>query len=197
MEDPFKASEQFPVCPELSLPPLRSNKQDRQRGLLTDSTNHFTVSQNHCCQTMRPAARVHAQQMQHGSTAADSVAVHRKSCLEHTRTRCVDAVTTPAEPKGRADGGDRATELLSSLTEEEFWDAARAELLDTAEAVRHRSCMTQLQGGSPLKMSELFVHDGRTQHTPHPRNPSGQLLPSGITPLLGKLLSGIRAQGLH
>ncbi|KAL3143474.1 hypothetical protein ABBQ38_002282 [Trebouxia sp. C0009 RCD-2024] len=196
MQDPFQASDRFPVCPELSLLPSRSSQQDRQQGLLTDSTNFSTAPRSLCCQTVKPAARGHAQQMRHGSTAADAavtavdghcMAVQRKSCLELIRPRCDDAVTVPAQPRGRADRADRADtaeELLSSLTEEEFWEAARAELLDTADAVRHRSCMSQLQGGSPCKMPELPVHDGGSQNTPDPRKPIGQLLPSGITPLL-------------
>lgn len=194
IEDPFQASDRFPVCPELSLLPSSSNQQHRQQGFLTDSTHYFTAPRNLCCQTVKPAARVHAHQMRHGSTAADaavtavlgdSMAVETNSCLEPIRTRCDEAVTVPAQPSGRA---DRVGDLLRSLTEEEFWEAARAELLDSADAVRQRSCMSQLQAGSPRKMPELPAHDGRSQNTPDPRKCTGQLLPSGITPLLGKLL---------
>lgn len=191
LEDPFKASEQFPVCPESSLLiPTSSNMQERLQGLLTDCTNQHAGPPSRCCQAVKAAAGV--QQLRQGSRGdapvtaghGNSKAPQRRSCLEQDTRRCDDAFSGQGQAQGKALG---ATELLSSLTEEEFWAAAREELLDTAEAVRHRSCMSQLQGVSPLKMPELSVHDGRSQHTPDPRKHTGLHLPSGITPLLGQL----------
>ncbi len=82
-----------------------------------------------------------------------------------------------AESGGRA---ELATERLSSLTEHDFWEAARAELLDTAEPVRHRSCISELDTACPSEMSKLSMVADKMQHTPEPRMNKGLVPPSGI-----------------
>ena len=177
MEDPFQASEQFPVCPELPLSLPNKDTQDSQQGLLTDCTNQ---PQGRRCQPARLPAKPWSQQVRH----ADSMATRKENCRDHDRRGCNQALGMQAQLRGRT---ELATELLSSLTEEEFWEAARAELLDTAEPVRHKSCIGELDGVSPVKAIQLPVLASRMQHTPEPRVNNGPVQPSGITPLLGEL----------
>ena len=197
MEDPFKASEQFPICPGMCLLLPNSNKQDSRQGcLLTDCTNQLASLQSRHCQTVRPAPKSHSQQMPHCSRSGAAVTAALKHSMDPQQGThqdengmCEHRLSMQAESRGRA---ELATELLSSLTEDEFWEAARAELLDTVEPVRHRSCISQLGSVCPIEISALSIVADKMQHTPEPRTNKGLVLLSGITPLLGKFASNAR-----
>lgn len=191
MEDPFKASEQFPICPELCLPLPNSGKQDSQQAfLLTDCTNQLPGRQSHHCQSVRPSPSFHSLQVlpsrpdaAETSRFKGSMGTQQRIYQKGDRRRCEQALSMPAEFRG---GGEPAAELLSSLTEDEFWEVARAELLDTAEPVRHRSCVGELDSECPITMRGLPVVADKEQHTPQPRLYTGPFASSGISPLLGK-----------
>ena len=184
LEDPFKASEQFPICPELCLSLPDSKKQDsRQSCLLTDCTNQLAGPQS---RTVRP--KCHSQQMPHCSRPGAAVTATLKGSPathqgDDRKRRCEQAVSMPTESRGKT---KLATELLSSLTEDDFWEAARAELLDTAEPVRHRSCISGMDTVCPFQMNELGIIADRTQHTAEPSMNMRPIPPSSITSLLCK-----------
>ena len=189
MEDPFKASEQFPICPDLCLSLPNSEKQDSwQSCLLTDCTNQMANLYSRHCRAVRPPPESQSQQCSRSGAAVtaafkDSMAPHQGTYQHDGERRCEQALSMRAESGGRA---ELATERLSSLTEHDFWEAARAELLDTAEPVRHRSCISELDTACPSEMSKLSMVADKMQHTPEPRMNKGPVPPSGITPLLCK-----------
>ena len=199
IEDPFKASEQFPVCPELSLWLPRSIKQIKQYDLLADCTNQLASIQSQQFQHLRlpvksrakhrPRAEAATAVRQEYSTAAqtDSCPNHDKKGLGHalrihTADKAQHALRTHVEDRAQP-----ASEL-SSLTENEFWEAARGDLLDTAEAVRHQSRVNQLSALTPVRMEELSLYPSGQHQTPLPRLQAGLTHQRGITPLLGNTL---------
>ena len=185
MEDPFKASEQFPICPDLCLSLPNSKKQDSQQEcLLIDCTHQLTNPQSRHCQTVRPPSTSPPQPMPCSSRSDAAVtAALKESMAPHQGTYQNGSRSMQAESRGRA---ELATETLSSLTDNDFWEAARAELLDTAEPVRHKSCISDLDTVCPSEMSALPMVADKMQHTPEPRMNIGPVPASGITPLLCK-----------
>lgn len=203
MEDPFKASEHFSICPELclSLPNTlpNSDRQDSQQAcLLTDCTNQLAGRQNHHRQIVRSSPSLCSllcprPDVAETSGLKGSMGTQQGTCQEDNRRRCELALSLQAEFKRQAEPG---TELLSSLTEDEFWEAARAELLDTAEPVRHKSCIGELDSPCPITMCGLPVIADEKQHTPQPMMSTGPASSSGISPLLGKSPVQARCTGL-
>ena len=167
LEDPFRASNAFPLLPAFA-----------------DACCHqlpHATSSTHCSSTH--LATCHGQ---HNSTglATNTAHLSRHGPKRHSSSNCRGV--NKAAPVTRLSGNphqptnsDFVTPVkaaeLSSLGEQEFWDAARADLVDTAEAVRHplHGCGVL----SPVTLPSLAASwNGNTAVTGD----------SGITPLIGE-----------
>ena len=210
-EDPFIASTLFPVYAELA-----SSVRPMSFGPLTDCTNQLGSAQHQTTQlqatqhqdtqtqaTQRVSKPQKSRARQHGvHRSQPAAAVSKDSGFAFrpcAKTRDGLVHSTAAIPHigssqrhGLACSASGAVAELTSLTEEEFWQAARADLLDTAETVRHKSRLQICPVGvvSPGGMPQAALL-GRSQlMTPKAELPGnakcGQLY--GITPLLGILV---------
>ena len=202
IEDPFKASDQFPVCPELSLWRPGSTEQVKQYDLLAECTNQLAGIQDKQPQHLRLPVKSRTKQRQHRpkpeaatavrprcSTAAqaDSCTHLHRRVFGHALSNHIGDRAQPACKTHIVDRAQPASEL-SSLTENEFWEAAREDLLDTAEAVRHQSRVAQLTALTPVRMQQLSLYASGQEQTPLPRLQAALTHQSGITPLLGKIV---------
>ncbi|KAA6423906.1 MAG: hypothetical protein FRX49_05865 [Trebouxia sp. A1-2] len=184
-EDPFKASAMFPVYAELagSRP-------------LTDCTNQLasTGIQSHQHGYM-PHTVAQSRQSRHASKSAADVnkaansvlALHQASAKSAYSGQQACGPTSAVEPmpaQRLTCSAPDAAAVLTSLSEADFWQAARADLTDTAETVKHRSrlCYSLLMASTPVKVHQMKAFGGSMAQTP--KLAMHQAHDSGITPLL-------------
>ena len=205
-EDPFIASTLFPAYAELA-----SSVRPVSFGPLTDCTNQLGSAQHQATQhqdtqtqaTQRVSKPQKSRARQHGVHRSQPAAELSKDsgfafrpCAKTrdglVRSTAVIPDISSLQRHGLACSASGAVAELTSLTEEEFWQAARADLLDTAETVRHKSRLQicSIVAVSPGGMPQAALL-GRSQlMTPQAELPGdakcGQLY--GITPLLGILV---------
>ena len=201
-EDPFKASAMFPVCAELAGSSNASGSSP-----LTDCTNqlastgirvqqhalvqHTFAKSRHSRHTSKSAADV--------SQVADSaLALHqasaKDSCAYSGQQACGPVSAAEPMPAQRLTcSASDAAAALTSLSEPDFWQAARADLTDTVETVKHRSrlCDEGSQASTPEKVHQMKALSGSMAQTPKPG--MRQAHHSGITPLLGMLILPVPA----
>lgn len=183
-EDPFKASAMFPVYAEVS------------SGMpLTDCTNQLPSIQG--CQLMAEARKSRPRRKHqlsrstatclsaatdsgsafHAAAKSQHASVSQQTCAE-----AAEAQAVTAQHKLTHSASDAAA--LTSLSEDDFWEAARADLTDTAEVVRHRSRLHEGGGAdSPVRTRQMSTFNDDLSRTPKAR--MYPMLHSGITPLLG------------
>ena len=193
-EDPFKASAMFPVYAELagSRP-------------LTDCTNQLasTGIQSHQHGYM-PHTVAQSRQSRHASKSAADVnkaansvlALHQASAKSAYSGQQACGPTSAVEPmpaQRLTCSAPDAAAVLTSLSEADFWQAARADLTDTAETVKHRSrlCYSLLMASTPVKVHQMKAFGGSMAQTP--KLAMHQAHDSGITPLLGMLILHVPA----
>ena len=196
-EDPFKASAMFPVYAE----PAGSSHASGSSPL-TDCTNQLASTGIHSHQhALVQHTFAQSRHRKHASKsavdvnmAADSVlTLHQASAKErcaYSGQQACDAVPA-AEPMSAQRftcSASDAAAVLTSLSEEDFWQAARADLTDTVETLKHRSrlCDALSQASSPVRVYQMKALSGSMAQTPKP----GMHQPNypGITPLLGMLI---------
>lgn len=183
-EDPFKASAMFPVYAEVS------------SGMpLTDCTNqppsiqgcqHLAKAQKSRPRRKRQLSRSTATGLSaatgSGSAFRAAVKSQHASVSQQTCTEAAEAQAVAAQHRLTRSASDAAA--LTSLSEQDFWDAARADLTDTSEVVRHRSRLHEgVDPDSPVRTRQMSTFSDDVSQTPKAK--MYPMLHSGITPLLG------------
>ncbi len=196
-EDPFKASAMFPVYAELA-----GSSNASGISPLTDCTNqlastgirshqHGLVQRTFAQSRQRRRASKPAAGV---SKVADSaLALHQASAKERCAYSWQQACgpTPAAEPmpaQRLTCSASDAAAALTSLSEEDFWQAARADLTGTVETVKHKSrlCDGLSQASTPVKVHQMKALSGSMAQTPEAAMHQAHY--SGITPLLGMLI---------
>ncbi|KAL0039818.1 hypothetical protein WJX77_008866 [Trebouxia sp. C0004] len=178
-DDPFKASAMFPVYAELAGSSPLTDCTNQLAGTGIQSHQHALVQHTFASKS---AADVNI-------VADSALALHRAS----TKQRCAYTgqqafgPTLAAEPlpaQRLTCSASDAAAALTSLSEEDFWQAARADLTDTVETVKHRSrlCDSFHKVSTPEKVHQMKALSGSMAQTPKPAMHQAHF--SGITPLL-------------
>ncbi len=196
-EDPFKASAMFPVYAELAGSSNASGSSP-----LTDCTNQLARTGIHSHQhALVQHTFAQSRHRRHASKSAADVskvadtalALHQASAKgRHTysgQQACGSVPAAEPMPAQRLTcSASDAAAALTSLSEEDFWQAARADLMDTAETVKHKSrlCDALLKSSTPVRLHQMKALSGSIAQTPKPGMREAHY--SGITPLLGMLI---------
>ena len=203
-EDPFKASAMFPVYAELAGSSNASGSSP-----LTDCTNqlaskgmhshqhalvqHTFAQSRHRRHASKSAADVHL--------AADSAQVlHQASATQQCACSCQQAcgpvpAAEPMPAQRLTRSASDAAAALTSLSEEDFWQAAQADLTDTVETVKHKSrlCDACSQASTPEKVHQMKALKGSIPVAQTPKPGMLEAHYSGITPLMGMLILPVPA----
>jgi len=191
-EDPFKASAMFPVYAELAGSSNASGSSP-----LTDCTNQLAStgiqSRQHVL-VQHTTAQSRERRYASKSAAvvnmvADSeLACHQTSAKQRYSGQQACGPVSAAEHMPAQRLTCSASHALTSLSEEDFWQAARADLTDTVETVKHRSrlCHDLVKASTPVKAHQMKALSGSMAQTPKPAMHQAHY--SGITPLLGMLI---------
>ncbi len=198
-EDPFKASTMFPVYAELAGSSNASGSSP-----LTDCTNQLASTGIHSHQhALVPHTFAQSRHRRHASKSAADVskvadlalALHQASAKgRHTcsgQQACVSVPAADPMPAQRLTcSASDAAAALTSLSEEDFWQAARADLTNTVETVKHKSrlCDACSQASTPEKVHQMKALIAQT-----PKAGMLEAHYSGITPLLGMLMLPVPA----
>ena len=211
VQDPFAASLLFPVYAESGMtdcrPPFtdctnqgsslhqqarqskaRGARRKPQRhssdrpGLVADATSDFSF-----CTPVKTSGHLPATQAySEGPDAeADEAAARVRAYSEGPDA---EADTLAVQVAARAVDASRWSASctaagLTSMTEEQFWEAARADLTDTADPVRHRSRLQSCQVGGHTPTETPACPSVRS--SPELCSASADAHCRGITPLLG------------
>ena len=201
-EDPFKASAMFPVYAELAGSCNASGSSP-----LVDCTNQLASTGIHSHQhALVPHKLAQSRHRRHASKSTADVckiadaalALHQASAKgRHTysgQRACGSVPAAEPMPAQRLTcSASDAAAALTSLSEEDFWQAAQADLTDTVETVKHKSrlCDACSQASSPEKVHQMKALIGSIAQTPKPGTHEAHY--SGITPLLGMLILPVPA----
>ena len=204
-QDPFEASLLSPVCVE----PCKVGS----RGPLLDQTNlagHTLQQASHRTHQHNQRSEWHRHKPYETATALAlacnaapgfQTPIQAKTVMSSAHAPSAGAIAKCAGDVDRVDAQMPAACMaagmtadpgagLTALTEEQFWESARADLTDTAEPVRHRSrlhgCQPEAESPTDLKWSSPVTSKHGQQLNPEPGPAQRSPYWHGITPLLGK-----------
>ena len=201
-EDPFRASAMFPVYAELTGSSNASGSSP-----MTDCTNQLASTGIHSHQHKLVQHKfAQSRHRRHASKYAADVskvadsefALHqafaKQKCAYSSQQACgsVPAAEPMAAQRLTCSASDAAA-ALTSLSEEDFWQAAQADLTDTVETVKHKSrlCDACSQASTPEKVHQMKALSGSIAQTPKPGTHEAHY--SRITPLMGMLMLPVPA----